>query len=122
MLWDPKNDFHTLYGLRDWLAKQPADEPYSWSMCETCVVGKYLQAHGEPSATYALWIERTPGAATAVPTCFADYTWVGGRKPTTLGEALANLDAYMALEAIKATTLGETVANLMAKEAVHVAC
>jgi hypothetical protein len=104
MLWNPKNDFHTLYGLRDWLAKQPADTPYWWSRCETCVVGKYLEAHGELPTLYCQWIDRTPGAARAVSECFSDFGGGGGRKATTLGEALANLDAYMA------------------KEAVHVAC
>ena len=100
MLWDPKNDFHTLYGLRDWLAKQPADEPYDWSRCETCVVGKYLAAHGETPLAYGAWILATPGADRAVATCFSDFTGNGGRRPMTLGDALANLDAYMAKEAL----------------------
>jgi hypothetical protein len=96
MLWDPKNDFHTLYGLRDWLAKQPADETYDWSSCDKCVVGKYLAGHGEIPQLYTQWCKQTPGAARAVPECFSDYAGNGERRPMTLGDALKNLDAYMA--------------------------
>ena len=103
MLWDPKNDFYTLYGLRDWIAKQPADQEYNWSKCETCVVGKYLEAHGELPSLYSRWIEQTPGASRAVPVCFADFAgFSGGRKSMTMGDALRNLDAYMAKHPLEA--------------------
>jgi hypothetical protein len=96
MLQNPQWDFHSLVGLRDWLAKQPADEPYDWSSCERCVVGKYLAGHGELTSLYGSWIRDTPGASRAVPKCFSDYTGFGGRQPMTLGNALKELDAYMA--------------------------
>jgi hypothetical protein len=102
MLWDPKNDFHTLYGLRDWLAKQPADQEYTWSHCQDCVVGKYLKAHGESPELYAEWIERTPGAGLAIHECFADFSRFGGRQRMTMGDALKNLDAYMAKTTLEA--------------------
>ena len=40
MLFNPKWDFNSLVGLRDWLAKQPADETYNWSLCKQWVVGR----------------------------------------------------------------------------------
>ncbi len=96
MLQNPQWDYHTLVGLRDWLARQPADTPYTWSSCHDCVVGKYLEAHGHPTGLYSIWIQSTPGADRAVPECFADYAFGGGRQPMTLGTALNKLDAWMA--------------------------
>ena len=87
MLFNPTWDFHSLVGLRDWLAKQPADETYNWALCRACVVGKYLAAHGESSWMYGIWIERTPGATRAVVECFSDHA--------TMGAALVKLDAWL---------------------------
>ena len=89
MLFNPKWDLYSLAGLRDWLAKQPADEAYNWSSSKTCVVGKYLMAHGELSIMYSLWCDRTPRSHLAVVECFAD-----GK---TMGEALTRLDAWLAM-------------------------
>ena len=94
MLFNPKWDMYSLVGLRDWLAKQPADDVYMWSTCKTCVVGKYLAAHGEGSFMYAFWCDRTPGAQLAVVECFAD-----GK---TMGEALVRLDAWLAKNTVTA--------------------
>lgn len=96
MLQNPQWDFHSLIGLRDWIAKQPADQVYDWSKCHACVVGKYLIAHGHNPVNYSVWIVRTPGADAAVPHCFHDFDGHGGRRTTTMGEALQRLDAWIA--------------------------
>ncbi len=103
MLYNPKWDRNSLIGLRDWLAQQPADKPYNWSSCKTCVVGMYLEDMGETHMRYAMWCSETPGAVIAVPKCFGSGWNVDGSRrhaPMTLGEALENLDNWLAKNAI----------------------
>jgi hypothetical protein len=103
MLYDPKWDKNSLIGLRDWLAQQPADTPYTWSSCKTCVVGMYLEAMGDTHLRYPMWCSETPGAHMAVAECFSDMgRGALGRVPMTLGDALANLDKWLAAHPVTA--------------------
>ena len=97
MLYDPKWERDSLAGLRNWLAKQPADEVYHWYNCRDCVVGKYLEAHGVSHQEYSIWIQKVPGAATAAVACFATAEW---SDPGTMGRALEKLDAWMAKNSV----------------------
>lgn len=90
MLHDPKWDIDSLVGLRDWLAKQPADGVYYWPDCERCVVGQYLAAHGHTHRRYSEWCTKAdPGGLVA-------HSF---SKENTFGAALRNLDANMAVVA-----------------------
>jgi hypothetical protein len=92
MLYNPRWERDSLAGLRNWLARQPADERYAWSSCQHCVVGKYLEAHGVSHLDYCDWCHAVPGAGQAVP---ASFSTVWG-EPNTMGRALERLDAWMA--------------------------
>ena len=93
MLYDPKWERDSLVGLRNWLAKQPADDQYQWHSCATCVVGKYLKAQGISPMEYATWCDNVPGAKRAIPESFSTG-WLN-KEQNTMGRALERLDAWM---------------------------